>query len=202
MKKSQLFISATEKSPIYQEVLDYILTSPSVNKLIEEINIIENQVLGSDHNPIIVQMKLNTNKKYSLNNGRKVMLYHTANWEKYRTKLNEFILNDIGNSNTEESALNITRNIKDAIKISVPSKIIYDNIKQPFPPHIVNLIKIKNELSKINRLNKINGKCYKTSQENFNISIKKVNQAISKHNNDSWNEFIKNLGPSPMSTKK
>ena len=40
------------------------------------------------------------------------------------------------------------------------------------------------------------------SQLLFNNAVKQVKASIAKFNNDSWNTFVKNLGPTPMSSKK
>ena len=178
----------------YKEVLDYVLCSPSVEKKISELIILDHELLGSDHSPISITISFNQKIKHLRSKtDKKVMMYNKANWEMFRKIIeNEIAHVEFNDQPLESSAENITNIIKNALKETVPTKIISDEIRQPFPTSLVKQIKLKNKLNKINKMNKKFNFSTDESQLLFNNAVKQVKASIAKFNNDSWNTFVKN----------
>ena len=76
------------------------------------------------------------------------MMYNKANWTMFRTiRENEIAQVKFNDQFLESSAENITNIIKNALKETVPTKIISDKIRQPFPTSVVKQIKLKKKLN-------------------------------------------------------
>ena len=113
------FIHHKNGQPSFKEVLDYIICSPKTYSKIEEIDIIDNLILGSDHSPILdtINQKKNSNKLCK----REVLVYEKANWYKFRDYLNQN--SELNNElqNIDEMTKLIESKINQAIKISIPT---------------------------------------------------------------------------------
>ena len=135
----------------YKEVLDYILCSNNIINFIKQIEILDYELLGSDHSPIQIHLTLKKNKK-EINSRPKlrVQMYQKANWKKLRETIALSVQNDDFNILGIEEAINsLTTIISNAIKVSIPVKQISDKMRQPFPTEIVKLIRIKNKAAKL-----------------------------------------------------
>jgi hypothetical protein len=191
-----------KKAPNYEEVLDYVICTTSFSNITSSIEILDHETFGSDHSPIKVSISSKTVKKNKTKN-KVVYMYQKANWHLFRETLIKL------NQNTNYSLLDayeavekITKDVNEAVQTSIPQKTLNTDSKPPFPIEIRNLIKLKNKSAKLNKKNKILGLPTEESYQKLKNDQKNVKIAIAKYNNDSWNSFVKNLGPSPMSSSK
>ena len=114
---------------------------PETLNNINEIEIIDNEILGSDHCPIMITLN-NEKIKYKATK-QEVFVYENANWTLFKKTLesNKKIDNSLSIDNMY---LNITENINKSVNLSIPKIKVFEGMKHPYPYHLRIKIKQKN----------------------------------------------------------
>ena len=126
----------------HSEILDLILSSASVACNVTNLEVLTDQIMGSDHAPVLCNVKLDGPSYNKTRNSKARYNFNKANWnlfkEKVDEKIQEFPIHESLN-NPEALCGYLISTIQDAADQSIP-KFININAKS-FPDYILNLIK-------------------------------------------------------------
>jgi endonuclease/exonuclease/phosphatase family metal-dependent hydrolase len=162
-------------------ILDITLVQNFAHQLSFEVH----DKLDSDHLPVIMKIHSTLTKE-----NKQHRMYHKANWDSYRNTIDTHInpnkpLNS--NQDIEDATSHLTKLIKDSIQQHVPmSSNKNKNTKLPTP--ILQLIKQRNQLRKLNRRfnhNVIKAKINKLRED--------ISSKIKSHNNKIWHDKVSKL---------
>jgi hypothetical protein len=180
----------------YGELLDLVMTTPSIASKLIEIKTLEDSQLCSDHLPIWCEFEVAIQIKPKESVEINKLNYSKADWEKYKTLLcqqtNTLDINNTG----ELDKLNefINNSIKTSAYASIP-KVRSRKITS-LPPEIIKCIKDKRKLCRVYA---------KSHDENIKKELtamkNKIKRMIKEVRNKQWSEFIQSVGPNPISTK-
>ena len=122
-------------------------------------------------------------------------LYDRADWLKFKNSLNHN-LKDIGTNDNDPTHLNdqITEAINSAAKEAIP-KSKTNKGREKFPKYITDVLDQRNKWRKI-----YNHYVDDASAQEFKRYESEANNLIKDFQDKSWQNFVKSLGPSPLST--
>lgn len=150
--------------------------------------------LSSDHNPIFFNLYIQGQQTGT----RTIISYANANWNQYRSYINNNIImqSQISDTRKLEEAVDRFTGVLTAGKKLV-SKTIHTNKDQLLPKNITDLIKLRNRYKKLWQAHRI--QTDKSTMIELNQSIK---TAIKDHKQQTWTRKLTNLTPSDNSLWK
>ena len=147
----------------YSNLLDLIICSPLTASVLSEYKVLSELDATSDHFPVLACFELerpsHTESTKNSNQIDKRYDYKRADWDKYRSILENTNLNYDEFSNTETLEKEINRAIIDAANSAIPT-FKYKANNTALPKHILDLIKERRLVRARDRKNKLNGKKY------------------------------------------
>jgi endonuclease/exonuclease/phosphatase (EEP) superfamily protein YafD len=171
------------QAEIRPSVIDLVLVQ-NFPQLIE-LDVLEK--LCSDHLPVL--MKINSTLMRNKSTRRN---FNKANWQKYREEVDQYTKSSPSLQTPQaidEAVKQLTSIIQESIKNNVP---LYNNsnnnTSHTLPEDILELIKTRDKLRKVNRL-----KMDESIQSDLNQLREDINKKIREHQNETWNNKVKNL---------
>ncbi|GFS41370.1 putative RNA-directed DNA polymerase from transposon X-element [Nephila pilipes] len=146
--------------------------------------------LSSDHNPVIFEIEVDNLTRQTLNSIK------ITNWKSFQNHLNDLLpgnpyIKTIDDIN--EAIENFNTKYRAAINTSSKTKVI-DRKPYTIPPDLHKKIKLKNLIRKRWQENK--DRSFKRTLNKLNKEIKRELQA---HNNDIWNNILKDANSEDLS---
>jgi hypothetical protein len=191
---------ATKSS--YKSTLDLFIVSQNIEKLKRKIETLNYSAVSKHqqkwfHVPVMAVFDIKISKKFIRKSKISSFLYEKAKWGDFHAKLDQELI-DVDHEQMPLGDLceKIVEATVKAANASIPkSKPSVGKCPIKYPIHIINLIAEKRRLNYIFKLNpnKVNGETLKTAQI-------ECGDAISIFNQSKWKEFIKKMGPHPLST--
>jgi hypothetical protein len=186
----------------YKSTLDLVIVSNNIEQMKRKIETLPHSAVSKHqdkwyHIPVSVEFKIKVAKKHIRKSHTSSFLYDKANWNEYYNKLDQNLIDvDTESTNYSDLSKKISSAIKNAADQSIPkSKPPNNNRKLNYPIHIQNLIVEKRRLNHIYNLNN-----NQNNGENLRNAQIECGDAISVFHQSKWHDFIKKMGPHPLST--
>jgi hypothetical protein len=178
------------------DILDWFLISNNFYNKFDSFEILENNLVDSDHLPILVSLNLSHEINKLSKSTRLEYDFNKTDWEKFEHHLNSQIINTT-NESIDSINEKLTKSINEAIKLSTPhKKPLNKNGRLKLPDYLLHLIKHKKELKNAIRKQGTNSVELK---KQYNVIKRVVSGEIEALENNNWNDFIKKLGKHPIS---
>ncbi|CAF1064073.1 unnamed protein product, partial [Brachionus calyciflorus] len=171
-----------------EEILDYIICSTEMFNFFDNLEVLKENKMGSNHFPMVANFKsnlfqkINVKKSYSLN-------FKKANWPLFQRLLPknspEPLFDDINKFNEF-----IVNSLLKAAEEAIPKK---SNNPKPdnLPDYIVELIKIKNKVKRKNE----------SERKKYNVIKKLIQDEINAVKNKRWLDLVNSQGNKIISSR-
>jgi len=193
---------------VYSEILDLIILSNDLNMNNSEFKVHTDSILTNDinfHCPVEINIHTNVEKiKKQMVNGYN---YKAADWELFKNTL--YVSNKIENNSSLscEQINDIISNEMLIAKEKAIPKMKPVRFSRPLPSEILKIINEKNSMKK--KLRKLKNKKQnnnnnhqkKQMKTKINSLVKIIKTKISEFRSEEWKDFIKKIGPNPVSSR-
>jgi len=185
---SHTYFNFNEKN---SDILDLAICSRSLHLNYDYFYTMSEWGMGSDHVPITVQFsfKKNSFEKTidSLN-----FNYNKADWDLFKRLLPHHIPDSV-KSDLDEFYNWICTELLCAAKRAIPARK-FKHTGSAIPDYLIDLVKVRQcarkEKNKKDEARKL-----------YNLMTKIVQGEMKAHKNNSWENFLKSIGPNPLSSK-
>jgi len=171
-------------NPNYCARLDLIISSPSIEEMNTSCVVVVDQLLRSDHFPVVAQFNLRKQTTNSIEKNTKIFDYWKADWPLFKQLLQNLDPPAEVKSDVELFSNYLTAKVLEAAEKSIPLKSNRSFCKT-LPKHIVHLIRMKN---------KVFWKWRKSGspfdKEKLASYSKEVSEAIVKFRSNQWKKFL------------
>lgn len=152
--------------------------------------------LNSDHHPILFAIGERTREREK----KTILNYRTADWAKFREKLDASVKINNRIENTEileEEVAKFTINIQDAIKSSIKIRKVKTTPEDDLPRTARDKIKQRNRIRKLWQRNRD-----PNLRPAINRLTKEIRETINTHKNQKWRDKLESLNPQDSSLWK
>ena len=142
-------IQLNNKQPTYHrthdnssDILDWILVSNNLYSQFGQFQVLENNLVDSDHYPILVTMDIKKGLNKNTNYLEEQFNFNKTDWKTFQEFLNAQHI-DTKNQNIDKINEELNEIINKAASISTPAKKKYKEGKSPIPDFLHSMIKFK-----------------------------------------------------------
>ena len=183
-------------------ILTLCICSPGIPKVLNSLTVLPEEYMGSDHFPVCASIGT-FNDKISNPQSKKTFCFARADWKKFKENL-PINITEIEDKDSEKLAEFITAGIKESALKNIPYFREKKKSDLPLHPAILHLIKEKRWARKNWELHK--KKVPFSNSMDFEAvykqASKRVKAAIRAQRNKTWSDFLAQIGPNFVSSRK
>ena len=201
-------IVANNSSPTYhcmhrnnQEILDWVLVSNEVSNTPLDFEVLNENLVDSDHYPIMVTLKVTKTNEQEQSSNAHMFNYKKTNWENFREDLTKSVFT-FENKSVNEINDEIVKEIKNSMSKNIPVFKQSTKTMSPLPQYLLYMIKhrkyLKNQIKKQPSSTQMQTRI----RNEYNCISKAIKDELTAIENKKWLDFVEKQGKHPTCSSK